>query len=124
MAGYKPKVLFILCALSLLSRCSFPIFLFVLIINAVCITYCQLVSATRLAHIYALLAVPYFVILLLSIFVDILRFCLSTFQIPWLRVLVLEGLALALLLFSYLQSSTTDTVRPFFYHSYAIGKLT
>jgi hypothetical protein len=124
MVGYKPKALLILCALCLLSRCSFPIFLFILIINTICITYSKLVSATRLAHVYALLTVPYLAVLLLSIFVDILRLCLSTFQIPWLRVLVLEGLALALLLFSYLQSSTSGTVRPSFYHSDTIGKLT
>ena len=123
MGGYEPKVLLILCAFYLLSRCSFPIFLFVLIINASCITYIQLLSVTRLAYMYALLAVPYFVILLLSFSLDILRFCLSTFQIPWLRILALEGVAMALLLFNYLHSSTTHTVRLFFYRPYPIENL-
>ena len=123
MVGYKPKILLILCAFFLLSRCSFPIFLFALAINAVCITYSRLLSVTRLAHICAVLAVPYFVILVVSFTLDILRFCVSSLQIPWLRILVLEGFALALLLFNYLRSSSTRTVCPFFCHSYSIENL-
>src|SRR5213078_2035518 len=123
MAGYKPKALLILCAFYLLFRCSFPIFLLVLIFNTTCIIYSRLLSVTRLAHIYALLTIPYYAILFLSFFLDILRFCLSTFQIPWVRILALEGLALALLLFNYLHSSTTHTVRLFFYSSYSIENL-
>jgi hypothetical protein len=58
------------------------------------------ISIKKLAYIYAFLAAPYLAISLLSLLIDILRAFLSTLPVPWIKILVVEGLGMALLLYN------------------------
>ena len=122
MNPYTPKVALLLCGFFLLSLCSFSVFLFSLMaVSALCAIYDQPLSATNLAGIYAVLPAPYFLVLFLSFLVDLVRSYISNFQAPWLRILVLEGLASAMLLYSYIRLSTTQAVCTIIYHSNMSG---
>ena len=122
MNPYTPKVALLLCGFFLLSLCSFSVFLFSLMaISALCAIYGQPLSATNLAGIYAILPAPYFLVLFLSFLLDLARSYLSNFQALWLRILVLEGLASAMLLYSYIRLSTARSVCTIIYYSYMSG---
>jgi hypothetical protein len=110
MNRYTLKFLLVLCAFLQLCRCSLPIFSIALVLNAGCSIYTEFVSVTRLAHVYAVLAIPYFLVPIFAYILDVLRSWLSTFQIPWLRILVLEGVALALFMYSHVRSFTGHAV--------------
>jgi hypothetical protein len=58
-----------------------------------------IISIKKLAYIYAFLAAPYLAISLLSLLIDILRAFLSTLPVPWINILIVEGLGMVLLLY-------------------------
>lgn len=67
-----------------------------------------IMSIKKLAYIYAFLAVPYLAISLLSLILDILR---AFLPVPWIKILILEGLGLALLLYDNFHMSKVTKVR-------------
>ena len=122
MNSHALKFVLISFTFALLSFCPIPIFIFTLIIPSILCAACgHLPSVNNLARTYAILPAPYFLFLSLSFLLDILRSYLSNFQVPWLRIVVLEGLASALLLYRYFRLSITHSVCTSIYRSYVTG---
>jgi hypothetical protein len=95
---------FLLVGLLVLSLCPVLSLFLTLSIVAVLIVYLRrrkyaIISIKKLAYIYAFLAVPYLAISLFSLLLDILRAFISTLPVPWIKILIVQGLGLGLLLY-------------------------
>lgn len=99
-------ILWILGGPSLLALCSLPILLLAVILATMLVAYLhhidiQVMSTTTRAYIYIILGAPYLSVLLFSYFLDILRYLMSTFHIPWTKLFAVEVVGLTLLIFEH-----------------------
>lgn len=89
---------------SLFTFCPLPVLIMVLFVFTVLVHYLRqmgicFISPDRMALTYALMLIPFLIFFVFSILLDHLHYFVLTLEVPWIKILTVEGLGMSLVSF-------------------------
>lgn len=104
MNSYMMPFIWPLVGSSLLTFCPLPVLMMILFIFTVLVHYLRqvgicFISPDRMALTYALMLIPFLTFFIFSIILDLLHYYVLTLEVPWMKILTVEGLGMSLVLF-------------------------